>query len=425
MPGTQRHPVPSVRSRTRPDPSDTFRPDVEGTACGRGAAGRRQPRAGACRPAATSASTSSSSSPASSSPGCCCASTPGAGRISLRDFYARRVRRLLPGGRARAGRHQRGGLPAVHRGAGGAGAARLPVVAGLPRQRPLLPLGTDYFDDTRPPVAGAALLVAGRRGAVLRRLAVPAARRAVAGPRAGRVAALVLVTAASFAWSVVGHVAERDLGLLLHARARLGARRRRARRRARADPPARPDPRRCSAPRWAGWGLYGDPARRAGPRRAHALPGAARRCCRCWPPPPCCSAGGRARRIKNPVLGTGEPLLGTPVVLALPRGTGRCWAVDGRAARAAARGRPAVAVVRAGGAVPPPGRGAGPGVGVVGRRNCPRLQPREPPAHRRGRGRGRALVGGGFVLRPWRCRGAAAAGPAAPALAPSQPTCRC
>ena len=86
-----------ARPRDVPPSEPTCRTAPTCRACARSRCCSSSPTTcSACRAAATSASTSSSSSAASSSPGCCCASTPRTGRVDLREFFARRVRRLLP-----------------------------------------------------------------------------------------------------------------------------------------------------------------------------------------------------------------------------------------------------------------------------------------------------------------------------------------
>ncbi len=148
------------------------------------------------------------------------------GGLSLTDFYARRARRILPAASlvlvatAVASALWLGPLRAPE--------AFVDVVwaAAFAANVRFAERGTDYFALDLSPLAGPALLVAGGRGAVLRRVAAAAARRRAPGPRRHRARAsdraagpdqpaqpaqpvphgalagvLVVVAAASLAWS--------------------------------------------------------------------------------------------------------------------------------------------------------------------------------------------------------------------------------
>ena len=126
------------------------------------------------------------------------------GAISLRGFYARRVRRILPAALLVIAGHDRGLCLLRPLGSGDGRCDRRGLGRALRRELATSPyVGTDYFAPSGAAVSPPALLVAGGRGAVLPRLAaaVPGsspgrgARRALAGrrndsaPRPGRVVA--------------------------------------------------------------------------------------------------------------------------------------------------------------------------------------------------------------------------------------------
>ncbi len=133
------------------------------------------------------------------------------------------------------------------------GHRRRAVGLGVRRQHPLRPRGRLLLRPGHRPLAAPALLVAGGRGAVLRRLAAAAGGLPVAlqAPRPqpcrrpGRAAAPqhrgdgpVRVTLASLAWSIHATVASPTTAYFSTLHPRLGARRRRARRPGPADPAA-------------------------------------------------------------------------------------------------------------------------------------------------------------------------------------------
>ena len=171
------------------------------------------------------------------------------GRISLRRFYARRARRMLPGRRAARSSSPRRRAAAVNSSAR-ANVGDIVWAALYTANWHFAAPGGRLLRQGQPTVAGAALLVAGGRGAVLPRLAGAAARRrprrrgaapAAGSDRRGRRGPGV----ASLACSIHSHRAPARRRLLLDLHARLGAR-------ARRGPGDRRAHRRASRRRWLG-----------------------------------------------------------------------------------------------------------------------------------------------------------------------------
>jgi peptidoglycan/LPS O-acetylase OafA/YrhL len=207
MPGTTRHPVPAVRSvplrvpRPWPGPAATFRPDVEGL------------RAVAVLLVVVSHVLGTPSGgyvgvdvffviSGFLITGLLLRERDRRGRISLRDFYARRVRRLLPAAvLVLAVTNVAAYLLFAGERAGQALRDSLWALGFLANVR-FASIGTDYFDDTRPasPVQHYWSLAVEEQFYVVWPLLLILAL--FVGRRRGAFAVLVLVTAGSLAWSV-------------------------------------------------------------------------------------------------------------------------------------------------------------------------------------------------------------------------------
>ncbi len=202
MAGTQRHPVPTVRGRSPAAPADGFRPDVQGL------------RAVAVLLVVASHVLGL---PAGGYvgvdvffvisgyliTGLLLREHARSGRISLRDFYARRVRRLMPAAvLVLAVTNVAAYLLFTGERAGQAVRDSLWSLGFLANVR-FSAIGTDYFDDTRPasPVQHYWSLAVEEQFYVVWPLLLMLALWL--GRRRGAGAALLLLTGASLVWSVV------------------------------------------------------------------------------------------------------------------------------------------------------------------------------------------------------------------------------
>ena len=181
-----------------------------------GARPRLPPVAGGAARAASSASTSSSPSRASSSPRCCCARLERAGSVSLRAFWARRARRILPAALLTllvCALATVAFVPLTH---WQQFFAEMRASTAYVQNWQLAGDAVDYFAAANAPVARPALLVAVDRGAVLPRVAGPDRRRparhagaAGAGaPRGRRGVVLAAATGLSLVYSILHTAAD-------------------------------------------------------------------------------------------------------------------------------------------------------------------------------------------------------------------------